>query len=250
MARTPQPRLGYRWHLRRLMAEQEMFATTTLVPLLAERGVVLSEAQVYRLVTGTPVIGTDKYRKALEAGKPDQRPMFAAFSPDGVVWPDGSREEGGVTLYQPTGEKLFIYDAAINYMEAGTPTVIFAGEEYGTGSSRDWAAKGTMLLGIKAVIAKSFERIHRSNLIGMGVLPLQFKGGDSWQSLGLKGDETIEVEVAEPVVPQSDAALSITSPDGTQRRVTVTLRIDTPIEVDYYVHGGILPYVLRQLLAA
>ena len=164
--------------------------------------------------------------------------------------PDGSREDGGVTLYQPTGEKLFIYDAAINYMEAGTPTVIFAGEEYGTGSSRDWAAKGTMLLGIKAVIAKSFERIHRSNLIGMGVLPLQFKGGDSWQSLGLKGDETIEVEVAEPVVPQSDAALSITSPDGTQRRVTVTLRIDTPIEVDYYVHGGILPYVLRQLLAA
>jgi len=163
---------------------------------------------------------------------------------------DGAREEGGVTLYQPTGEKLFIYDAAINYMEAGVPTVIFAGEEYGTGSSRDWAAKGTMLLGIKAVIAKSFERIHRSNLIGMGVLPLQFKGGDSWQSLSLTGSELIDVELAEPVLPQSDATLVITVADGTQRRVTVTLRIDTPIEVDYYVHGGILPYVLRQLLAA
>jgi aconitate hydratase len=163
---------------------------------------------------------------------------------------DGSREEGGLTLYQPTGEKLFIYDAAIDYMEAGIPTVIFAGEEYGTGSSRDWAAKGTMLLGIKAVIAKSFERIHRSNLIGMGVLPLQFKAGDSWQSLGLDGRETVDVQLAEPLLPQSDATLLITSPDGSERRVTVTLRIDTPIEVDYYVHGGILPYVLRQLLAA
>ena len=163
--------------------------------------------------------------------------------------PDGSREEGGVTLYQPTGEKLFIYDAAINYMEAGVPTVIFAGEEYGTGSSRDWAAKGTMLLGIKAVIAKSFERIHRSNLVGMGVLPLQFKGGDSWQSLGLTGSEAVDVELATPIVPQSNATLVISGSDGSVRRVTVTLRIDTPIEVDYYAHGGILPYVLRQLLA-
>ena len=111
--------------------------------------------------------------------------------------PDGSREEGGVTLYQPTGEKLPIYDAAINYMEAGMPTVVFAGEEYGTGSSRDWAAKGTLLLGIKAVVAKSFERIHRSNLVGMGVLPLQFKGGDYWQSLGLHGSEVIDIELAD-----------------------------------------------------
>jgi aconitate hydratase len=164
--------------------------------------------------------------------------------------PDGAREEGGVTLYQPTGEKLPIYDAAINYMEIGVPTVIFAGEEYGTGSSRDWAAKGTALLGIKAVVAKSFERIHRSNLVGMGVLPLQFKGADTWQSLGLSGSESIDIELATPIVPQSDAALVITAADGTQRRVTVLLRIDTPIEIDYYVHGGILPYVLRQLLAA
>jgi aconitate hydratase len=164
--------------------------------------------------------------------------------------PDGSREEGGVTLYQPGGEKMFIYDAAMKYVAAGVPTVIFAGEEYGTGSSRDWAAKGTQLLGIKAVIARSFERIHRSNLIGMGVLPLQFKPGESWQLLGLKGDEIIDVVLASEVKPQADAKLVITSADGSRREVTVTLRIDTAIEVDYYKHGGILPYVLRQLLAA
>jgi len=155
-----------------------------------------------------------------------------------------------VTLFQPGGEKMFIYDAAMKYMAAGTPTVIFAGEEYGTGSSRDWAAKGTQLLGIKAVVARSFERIHRSNLIGMGVLPLQFKGGDSWQSLGIKGDEVIDVVLGKEIRPQTDAKLVITAGDGTRREITVTLRIDTAIEVDYYKHGGILPFVLRQLLAA
>jgi aconitate hydratase len=147
-------------------------------------------------------------------------------------------------------EKLAIYDAAMKYVAAGTPTVVFAGEEYGTGSSRDWAAKGTALLGIKAVVARSFERIHRSNLIGMGVLPLQFKSGDSWESLGLKGDETVDVVLATDVRPLSDATLVITGADGARREVSVTLRIDTPIEVDYYKHGGILPFVLRQLLAA
>ncbi len=163
---------------------------------------------------------------------------------------DGSREEGGVTLYQPNGEKMSIYDAAMKYMQAGTPTVIFAGEEYGIGSSRDWAAKGTQLLGIKAVVAKSFERIHRSNLVGMGVLPLQFNAGDSWESLGVKGNETVDVVLNEPVKPQDDAKLVITSADGKKREVGVKLRIDTSIEVDYYKHGGILPFVLRQLLAA
>jgi aconitate hydratase len=162
---------------------------------------------------------------------------------------DGSREEGGVTLFQPSQEKLFIYDAAMKYMAAGTPTLIFAGEEYGTGSSRDWAAKGTMLLGVKAVIARSFERIHRSNLVGMGVLPLQFKGADSWSSLGIVGDELFDVELAAEIAPQQDATLVITSANGKKRRVALTLRIDTPIEVDYYQHGGILPFVLRQLLA-
>jgi aconitate hydratase len=164
--------------------------------------------------------------------------------------PDGSREEGGMTLFQPSGDKMAIYDAAMKYMAEGTPTVIFGGEEYGTGSSRDWAAKGTQLLGIKAVVAKSFERIHRSNLVGMGVLPLQFKAGDSWETLGIKGDETFDVELASDIKPQQQATLVITGKDGASRKVPLTLRIDTPIEVDYYKHGGILPFVLRQLLAA
>lgn len=163
---------------------------------------------------------------------------------------DGSREEGGLTLFQPGGEKMFIYDAAMKYIAEGTPTVIFGGEEYGTGSSRDWAAKGTQLLGVKAVVARSFERIHRSNLVGMGVLPLQFKGTDSWQSLGIKGDELFDIELDAQIKPQQDATLVITSPGGAQKRVTLVLRIDTPIEVDYYRHGGILPFVLRQLLSA
>lgn len=165
---------------------------------------------------------------------------------------DGSREEGGVTLFQNEGplqgEKMFIFDAAMQYMAQKTPTVIFAGEEYGTGSSRDWAAKGTQLLGIKAVVARSFERIHRSNLVGMGVLPLQFKGTDSWESLGLTGEETINVLPDPALTPQSDATLVIRRADGSSQEVTVTLRIDTPIEVDYYQAGGILPFVLRQLL--
>ncbi|WP_461503653.1 aconitate hydratase [Rhodoferax sp.] len=170
---------------------------------------------------------------------------------------DGSREEGGLTLYQApaqghgeggVAEKLSIFDAATRYMAAGTPTVVFAGEEYGTGSSRDWAAKGTQLLGIKAVVAQSFERIHRSNLVGMGVLPLQFKAGDSWQSLGLTGNETIDIVPDLDLRPQSDARMRITRADGSSLTVTLLLRIDTPIEVDYYRAGGILPFVLRQLL--
>lgn len=163
---------------------------------------------------------------------------------------DGSREEGGLTLFQPGNEKMFIYDAAMKYIEQGTPTVIFGGEEYGTGSSRDWAAKGTQLLGIKAVVARSFERIHRSNLVGMGVLPLQFKGDDSWQSLDLKGDEVISIDLGGQIKPQADTKLIIERTDGSKSEVTVKLRIDTPIEVSYYEHGGILPFVLRQLLAA
>jgi aconitate hydratase len=138
----------------------------------------------------------------------------------------------------------------MKYMAEGTPTVIFAGEEYGTGSSRDWAAKGTQLLGIKAVVARSFERIHRSNLVGMGVLPLQFKPGESWQTLKLTGSEVVDVIPHPELKPQSEAKLVITRADGTRQEVTVILRVDTPIEVDYYRNGGILPYVLRQLLAA
>ncbi len=160
----------------------------------------------------------------------------------------GTQEEGGLTLFQPGNEKMFIYDAAMKYIEQGVPTIVFGGEEYGTGSSRDWAAKGTQLLGIKAVVARSFERIHRANLVGMGVLPLQFRGADSWQSLGLTGDEKIDVVIGGELRPQMDVKLVVHRADGTHQEVTVRLRIDTPIEVDYYRHGGILPFVLRQLL--
>jgi len=163
---------------------------------------------------------------------------------------DGSRVEGGVTLMQPSGEQAYIYDAAMSYIAAGTPTIIFGGEEYGTGSSRDWAAKGTQLLGVKAVIAKSFERIHRSNLVGMGVLPCQFKGSDTLDSLGIKGDEIFDlIGVETGIKPQMDVTLVITRKDGSRKEVAVLLRIDTPIEVDYYLHGGILPFVLRELIS-
>jgi len=163
---------------------------------------------------------------------------------------DGTREEGGVTLFEPSAEKMPIYDAAMRYIAQGTPTIVFGGEEYGTGSSRDWAAKGTQLLGVKAVIAKSFERIHRSNLVGMGVLPLQFKGSDTVETLAIKGDETFDIIVPPDIRPQQDLTLKVTRKDGTSFDVAVLCRIDTPIEVDYYRHGGILPFVLRELIAA
>ncbi|MBG6221232.1 MULTISPECIES: aconitate hydratase AcnA [unclassified Janthinobacterium] len=163
---------------------------------------------------------------------------------------DGSAVEGGITVHQPSGEQMSIYDAAMKYVAEGTPTMVFGGEEYGTGSSRDWAAKGTQLLGVKAVITRSFERIHRSNLVGMGVLPLQFIGDDSVQTLGITGNETFDLKGLEgEIKPQQLATLVIHRADGTSVDVKVLLRIDTPIEVDYYKHGGILPFVLRQLLA-
>ena len=163
---------------------------------------------------------------------------------------DGARIEGGLTVLQPTGEQMPIYDAAMKYIASGTPSIVFGGEEYGTGSSRDWAAKGTQLLGVKAVVAKSYERIHRSNLVGMGVLPLQFKGSDTVESLGIIGDEEFDVVGLDNLRPQQDVTLVIRSKDGSTKNVAVLLRIDTPIEIDYYKHGGIMPYVLRELLAA
>jgi aconitate hydratase len=157
--------------------------------------------------------------------------------------------EGGVTKFQPTGEVLSIYDAAMKYAGQKTPLIVLAGQEYGTGSSRDWAAKGTALLGVKCVVAQSFERIHRSNLVGMGVLPLQFKEGTTAQTLKLDGTETYDVLGLDASLrPQQDLALCITRAGGQVETVPVTCRIDTPIEIDYYQHGGILPYVLRQLV--
>jgi len=158
--------------------------------------------------------------------------------------------EGGVTKLQPSGEQVSIYDASIAYQKTGTPLIILAGQEYGTGSSRDWAAKGTNLLGVKAVVAQSFERIHRSNLVGMGVLPLQFKDGTTAQTLKLDGTETYDIVGLDAnIKPQQDLTLKITRKDGSVENVNVRCRIDTPIEIDYYQHGGILPYVLRQLVA-
>ena len=160
--------------------------------------------------------------------------------------------EGGVTLHfgNTGGEQMPIYDAAMKYQAEGTPLMVFAGEEYGTGSSRDWAAKGTQLLGVKAVIAKSFERIHRSNLAGMGVLPIQFKDGQGAADLGLKGDERFDLMGLENgITPQQDLTLVIKRADGSSQNVAVKLRLDTPIEIEYYQAGGILPYVLNQLLA-
>jgi len=161
---------------------------------------------------------------------------------------DGTRVEGGYTLYN--GNQVDIYSAAMEYRKANVPTIVIAGEEYGTGSSRDWAAKGPQLLGVKAVIAKSFERIHRSNLVGMCVLPLQFKDGDSSTSLGLVGTETYSIiGLSNDIKPQQDLTVEIQYANGQTKQIEVLCRIDTPIEVEYYKHGGILPYVLRELLS-
>jgi aconitate hydratase len=163
--------------------------------------------------------------------------------------------EGGVTKYfgngvSETGETASIFDVAMKYQADGIPLVILAGHEYGTGSSRDWAAKGTRLLGVKAVVAASFERIHRSNLVGMGVLPLQFEEGTNAQTLRLDGSETYAVTgLSDTVQPAQMVTLEITCKDGRSESVPVKLRIDTPIEIDYYRHGGILPFVLRELMA-
>jgi aconitate hydratase len=157
--------------------------------------------------------------------------------------------EGGVTQLQPAGMQMSIYDASVQYQAAGVPLVVFAGQEYGTGSSRDWAAKGTRLLGVRAVVAQSFERIHRSNLVGMGVLPLQFREGASAQTLSLDGTETFDITGLEgDIKPRQDVTLVVRRSDGATEDVPLTLRIDTPIEIEYYRHGGILPFVLRQLI--
>ncbi|MEG1040034.1 MAG: aconitate hydratase, partial [Pseudomonas sp.] len=161
-------------------------------------------------------------------------------------------EEGGNTLHVPSGEKMAIYDAAMRYQAEGTPLIVVAGQEYGTGSSRDWAAKGTNLLGVKAVLAESFERIHRSNLVGMGVLPLQFIAGQTRKTLALDGSERIDILGLSQaqIQPHMNLKLNITRQDGRQESIEVLCRIDTLNEVEYFKAGGILHYVLRQLIAA
>jgi aconitate hydratase len=157
--------------------------------------------------------------------------------------------EGGVTVHLPTGEPMSVFDAAKKYGADGTPLVVLAGKEYGTGSSRDWAAKGTLLLGVRAVIAESFERIHRSNLVGMGLLPLQFASGESRESLGITGHEVLDfVGLTDDLTPRQDVEVRLTDPEsGESRSINLVSRIDTAVEVDYYRNGGILPTVLRKL---
>ena len=162
----------------------------------------------------------------------------------------GNVKEGGYTVHHPSGETMFIYDAAMRYQAEGVPLVVFAGVEYGNGSSRDWAAKGTNLLGVKAVIAQSFERIHRSNLVGMGIVPFTFEDGTTWQSLGLKGDEIVNIRGLATVKPRQTMEAEITGADGKLRKVPIICRINTLDEIEYYRNGGILHYVLRNLAAA
>ncbi|MGH8736989.1 MAG: aconitate hydratase, partial [Burkholderiales bacterium] len=159
--------------------------------------------------------------------------------------------EGPWTRHVPSGDKMSIYDAALRYQREGTPLLVIAGSEYGSGSSRDWAAKGPALLGVKAILARSYERIHRSNLLCMGILPLQFAQGDSAQSLGLTGDETLSITgLAGGIAPRQQAGVSAARPDGTRVQFETTVRIDAPAELEYFLNGGILQMVLRRLLSA
>ena len=206
----------------------------------------ISPAGLYLQQKGVPVEDFNSYGSRRGNHRIMMRGTFANVRIQNLMVPGVI---GGMTIYQPVGEEMSIYDASLIYRDLGVPLMIFAGQEYGTGSSRDWAAKGTGLLGVKAVIAQSFERIHRSNLVGMGVLPCQFKDGVSAQTLGLDGTEKFNlVGLENGLRPQMDVTLSIQRASGETLDVPLTLRIDTPIEVDYYLNGGILPYVLRQLL--
>jgi aconitate hydratase len=231
-----------------------IFGDSVTTDHISPAGSIKEASPAGRYLTENGVAKTDFQSYGTRRGNHDVmiRGTFANVRIKNLMLPpgeDGSRREGGVTLFQPSGEQMSIYDAAMKYLAQGTPTVVFGGEEYGTGSSRDWAAKGTQLLGVKAVIAKSFERIHRSNLVGMGVLPLQFRGEDSVRSLGIRGDEEFDIRGLDDLRPQQTITLIIRYRDGSRKEVDVLSRIDTPIEVDYYRHGGILPYVLRELIA-
>jgi len=160
-------------------------------------------------------------------------------------------KEGNWTKYLPTGEEMSVYDAATKYQADGTPLIVLAGKEYGSGSSRDWAAKGTLLLGVRAVIAESYERIHRSNLVGMGVLPLQFTSGENAESLGLTGEETYDIpDIDQSLKPRGTVTVHVTRADGTKASFHTLVRVDSNVDVHYYRNGGILPAVLRRLMDA
>ncbi|HVS27489.1 MAG TPA: aconitate hydratase [Burkholderiales bacterium] len=233
-----------------------IFGDSMTTDHISPAGSIKETSPAGKYLIGNGVIKADFNSYGARRGNHDvmMRGTFANVRIKNLMVPpktDGTRIEGGITQHQPSGEQMSIYDAGMKYIAQGTPTVVFGGEEYGTGSSRDWAAKGTQLLGVKAVIARSFERIHRSNLVGMGVLPCQFKSDDSVQTLAIHGDDEFDILGIEgEIKPQQDVTLVIKRKDGSKQEVKVLLRIDTPIEVDYYRHGGILPYVLRELMAA
>ncbi|NNM51451.1 MAG: aconitate hydratase AcnA, partial [Pseudomonadales bacterium] len=212
-----------------------------------------SPAGKYLLAQGIAIADFNSYGSRRGNHEVMMRGTFANVRIRNLMLPphaDGSRTEGGMTRYQPGNEPMSMYEAAMKYQLAGTPTLVFAGREYGTGSSRDWAAKGPRLLGIRAIVAESFERIHRSNLVGMGILPLQWKAGENTESLSIVGDEEFEILGLDGVLsPRQDIVLGIRRRDGRCQEVTLVLRVDTPIELDYLHHGGILPYILRRLLA-
>ena len=212
----------------------------------------VSPAGVYLTEHGVPQADFNSYGARRGNHEVMMRGTFAniRIKNQMVKNPDGSVVEGGFTIHHPSGERLAIYDAAMRYKAEGRELVIFAGKEYGTGSSRDWAAKGTTLLGVRAVVAESFERIHRSNLIGMGVIPLQFVDGQSWAGLGLTGAETVSISGVASLGPRQRVSLAITRGDGRREVVEVLCRIDTENEVEYFRNGGILHYVLRGLAAA
>ncbi len=204
-----------------------------------------SPAGKYLIENGVQLIDFNSYGSRRGNDRVMTRGTFANVRIKNLMAPG---TEGGVTIHYPGREEMSIYDAAIEYQAAGTPLVVIAGQEYGTGSSRDWAAKGTRLLGVKAVVAQSFERIHRSNLVGMGVLPLQFKDGMTRQTLGLDGGERFDITgLAAGIKPRMDVRCRITRADGRTQEIALLCRIDTLDEVEYYRHGGILPYVLRNL---
>jgi aconitate hydratase len=204
-----------------------------------------SPAGKYLIESGVPVEDFNSYGSRRGNDRVMTRGTFANVRIKNLMVPG---VEGGVTVHQPDGEQMSIYDAAMQYQKEGTPLIVIAGQEYGTGSSRDWAAKGTKLLGVRAVITQSFERIHRSNLVGMGVLPLQFDEGTNAHSLKLDGTEVFDIEVSGDLRPRQKATLVVHRANGATEKVPVIVRIDTPIEVDYYKSGGILPFVLRQLM--
>ena len=225
-----------------------IFGDSVTTDHISPAGSFSADSPAGRFLTGSGVQPTDfnSYGSRRGNDRVMTRGTFANVRIKNLMVPG---VEGGVTRYQPTGETMPIYEAAQKYAAAGKPLIVLAGLEYGTGSSRDWAAKGTALLGVKAVLARSFERIHRSNLVGMGILPLQFKEGmcaQSWDGMA----ETFDIMgLTGELRPQQEITLRVRRKEGTTQDVQVLCRIDTPIEVEYYRHGGILPFVLRQLLA-